>query len=229
MIGHCLQRARLASKVQEVYLATCDQEIADYGRSIGVRVIMTSDSHRRASTRTAEALATIQKLDPLNPIETVLMIQGDEPLITPDSMSEVIEAFSDPTLSIVNLLSRIVDVETFRDKNNVKTVIDSRGRVLYFSREPIPCDWTQEVAHRPLLQTGVIGFRVQALAEFNAMPETSLEVIESIDMNRVLESAGVVNAVILERPTLGVDTRDELARAEALLREDAVTYRYIAR
>jgi len=228
LVGHCLERAKLVPEIQEVYLATCDEEIASYGSSIGFTAIMTSASHRRAATRTAEALATIQQLEPARPVEIVLMIQGDEPLIPPGSVSQLIRAFDDPSVSIVNLLSRIEDEAVFRDKNNVKAVISNRGHVLYFSREPIPCAWTNEFIQDPLLQTGVIGFRPETLAEFNSMPETSLEVIESVDMNRVLESGGLVTAVVIDHPTLGVDTAAELTVAESLLANDEHVKRYMA-
>jgi len=79
-----------------------------------------------------------------------------------------------------------------------------------------------------LLQTGVIGFRPETLAEFNSMPETSLEVIESVDMMRVLESGGLVTAVVIDHPTLGVDTAAELTVAESLLANDEHVKRYMA-
>jgi 3-deoxy-manno-octulosonate cytidylyltransferase (CMP-KDO synthetase) len=228
LIGHCVHRAKLVSELDAVFIATCDREIADYGRSIGCEVVMTSLSHRRASTRTAEALEKIEKGNLTDrPIDVVVMIQGDEPMIAPDAISRLVGIFGDKKVRVANLLSRIQDEATFFDKNNVKAVISETGRIIYFSREPIPCAWTKEVRQKPLLQTGVIGFRREALHNFNSTPETFLETVESIDMNRLLESDEIIKSVVVESTTLGVDTPQELHKAAELLSQDDLLHTYI--
>src|SRR5579863_7607709 len=157
MVGHCYFRTQLCRELLETYVATCDIEIADYVRSIGGKVIMTSNTHTRASTRTAEAMLTIES--ELGAIDCVVMVQGDEPLITPDIISETLRHFADPTVEIVNIMSRIRTADEFNDKNNVKVVVNHAMDALYMSREPIPSAWKGGGGLSMYMQVGVIGFR----------------------------------------------------------------------
>ena len=117
--------------------------------------------------------------------------------------------------------------EAFEDKNNVKIVVDQNSDALYFSREPIPSPW-KGWDHMPCyMQTGIIAFRRDALMNFNAMEETLLEQIESVDMNRVLETGSSIRMVPTDVVTIGVDTREELKAAEELLVNDPVMKNYL--
>jgi 3-deoxy-manno-octulosonate cytidylyltransferase (CMP-KDO synthetase) len=224
MIGHCYHRTRLA--LGSAYVATCDDAIADYVRQIGGRAVLTADSHRRATTRTAEAVHHIEQ-DSGERAEIVVMVQGDEPLVRPEAIASVLPPFADPTVDVVNLMSPIWTYEEFADRNNVKVVVDRHGDALYFSREPIPSSW-QGVAGLPMfMQTGVIAFRRAALVGFNAAEETPLERIEGVDMNRVLETGGRVRMVLGAARTVGVDTAEELAFAETLLASDPAVDAYL--
>ena len=227
MVGHCYHRSRLAPGVAAAYVATCDEEIAAYIRSIGGQAIMTSNTHRRAATRTAEAVEHIEAAGLKT--EIVVMVQGDEPLILPETIGETLKHFGDPAVEIVNIMSRIRTLEQFIDKNNVKVVVDHRGDALYFSREPIPSPW-KGIDQVPMyLQTGIIAFRRDVLLRFNRMPETRLEQIESVDMNRVLESGGRIRMVATEAVTFGVDTPNELKEAERLMAQDPTLAQYVQR
>lgn len=219
MVGHCYHRTRLAPGISRAYVATCDQEIADYVRSIGGEAIMTSTSHTRATTRTAEAVEHIEATTG-EAVDVVVMVQGDEPLILPDTIGETLRHFSDPATEIVNIMSRLRTLEAFNDKNNVKVVVDRDCNALYFSREPIPSPWKGWEQLPRYMQTGIIAFRRDVLSRFNAMSETPLEQFESVDMNRVLETGGKIRMVLTESATIGVDTPEELADAENLLRLD---------
>jgi 3-deoxy-manno-octulosonate cytidylyltransferase (CMP-KDO synthetase) len=226
MVGHCYHRTRLAPGIQCSYVATCDEAIADYIRSIGGEVVMTSVEHTRATTRTAEALEIIEQ-ERGDRMDVVVMVQGDEPLIAPDTIGETIDSFADRSVSIVNVMSRLRTLEAFEDPNNVKVVVDQNNDAIYFSREPIPSPW-RGWKHLPrYMQTGIIAFRRDALISFNAMEETELERIESVDMNRVLENGGKIRMVLTEAFTIGVDTLDELKEAEKRLREDPVIDQYL--
>ena len=226
MVGHCHHRSRLAQGVNETYVATCDNEIADYILSIGGKPIMTSSSHTRATTRTAEAMEHIEK-ETGEQVDIVVMIQGDEPLIRPDTIADTLEHFNDPDVDIVNIMSRLRTYEQFVDKNNVKVVVAKNNDALYFSREPIPSPW-QGIEGVPMyMQTGIIAFRRDVLLRFNSMAETRLEQIESIDMNRVLETGGHIRMVPTDAITIGVDTLQELQDAEELLNEDLVMLQYL--
>lgn len=226
MIGHCYHRTRLAPGLAAAYVATCDDPIAEYARSLGGQVVMTAASHNRATTRTAEALEIVER-ETGEQIDVVVMVQGDEPLISPEVIGETLVHFADPAVDIVNVMSRLRTLEAFVDRNNVKVVVNRHNDALYFSREPIPSPW-KGWEHLPrYMQTGIIAFRRDVLLRFNAMEETPLEQYESVDMNRVLENGGRIRMVLTEALTIGVDTVEELAEAENLLRDDLTVSRYL--
>lgn len=226
MIGHCYHRTRLAPGMDAAYVATCDEIIAEYIRDIGGPVVMTAEKHTRATTRTAEALEIIESKTG-EMIDIVVMVQGDEPLISPETIGETLAHFNDPTVDIVNVMSRIRTLEAFVDKNNVKVVVDRDNNALYFSREPIPSPWRGWEQLPRYMQTGIIAFRRNVLLQFNAMEESILEQAESVDMNRVLENGGRIRMVLTEALTIGVDTPEELVEAEHLLKQDPVVSRYL--
>jgi 3-deoxy-manno-octulosonate cytidylyltransferase (CMP-KDO synthetase) len=228
MVGHCYHRTRLAPGLDAVYVATCDEEIADYVTTIGGTAILTSSAHTRATTRTAEAVDTIERETGAK-VDVVVMVQADEPLIDPDTIAATLPHFSDPSVEIVNVMSRLRTLEAFTDRNNVKVVVNRNNDALYFSREAIPSPW-RGWQHLPrFMQTGIIAFRRGTLARFNAMTEAVLEQAESVDMNRVLETGGRIRMVLTEALTIGVDTPDELVQAEEILRVDPALARYLAR
>jgi 3-deoxy-manno-octulosonate cytidylyltransferase (CMP-KDO synthetase) len=226
MVGHCYHRTRLAPGIGTAYVATCDNEIADYVHGIGGEAIMTSTSHTRATTRTAEAMELIEAASG-EQVDVVVMVQGDEPLILPETIAETLKHFSDPAVEIVNIMSRLRSEAQFVDKNNVKVVVNQNNDAMYFSREPIPSPW-RGVEQVPMyMQTGIIAFRREVLLRFNKMPETRLEQIESVDMNRVLETGGKIRMVLTEAITIGVDTPQELLDAEQLLQGDLTMAQYL--
>lgn len=227
MIGHCYHRTMLALGGASTYVATCDNEIADYIYSIGGQVVMTSNSHTRATTRTAEALENIEK-DAKEKVDIVVMVQGDEPLITPEAIGAIIPHFNDASVEIVNIMSRLLTYEQFVDRNNVKVVVNNKSNALYFSREPIPSPWRGIENLSMYMQTGIIAFRQLALLKFNSMNETSLEQVESIDMNRVLESGGAIKMMPIDALTLGVDTAEELKYSEELMKNDLTLRKYLS-
>lgn len=226
MIGHCYHRTRLAPGIAAAYVATCDQEIADYVASIGGVAVMTSTSHTRATTRTAEAMEAIEAATG-DRVDVVVMVQGDEPLILPETIGQTLAHFADPAVEIVNIMSRLRTYEQFVDKNNVKVVVNHSSDALYFSREPIPSPW-RGVEDVPMyMQTGIIAFRRDVLLRFNHMEETRLERVESVDMNRVLETGGRIRMVLTEAITIGVDTPQELKDAELLMKDDLTLSQYL--
>lgn len=225
MIGHCYFRTCMVPGLEETYVATCDQEIADYIFSIGGKVVMTSPTHNRASDRTAEAMAKIEA-ETGGAVDVVIMVQGDEPLILPETIAETLSYFDNPKVEIVNIMSRLRTREQFEDRNNVKVVVSQRMDALYFSREPIPSPW-KGIEHVPMyMQVGVIAFRRNELLRFNSMPETPLEKIESVDMNRVLETGGRIRMVLTEAITIGVDTPQEADEVARLMLNDPLFAKY---
>jgi 3-deoxy-manno-octulosonate cytidylyltransferase (CMP-KDO synthetase) len=221
MVEHCLRRTELAGCFDAVYVATCDEEIREYVEGLGGNVVMTSTRHTRATTRSAEAVENVQNSNG-EFYDIVVMVQGDEALILPETIAQTVPHFEDPAVSIVNIMSRLQTEAQFRDSNNVKVVVNQSGNALYFSREPIPSPWKGIDGVPMYMQTGIIAFRNATLKAFNAMPETDLEQIESVDMNRVLETGGSIRMVMTDAITIGVDTPEELAEAERMMKDDPV-------
>jgi len=226
MIGHCYHRTRIALGLDNVYVATCNEEIAGYVNSIGGSSVMTETTHTRATTRTAEAMKKIEVANEER-VDVVVMVQGDEPLISPKTIEETLVHFKDPSVEIVNIMSRLHTYEQFIDKNNVKVVVNQKNDALYFSREPVPSPW-KGIEDIPMyMQTGIIAFRRDVLLRFNQMSESSLEQIESVDMNRVLEAGGRIRMVLTELTTIGVDTPQELADVDELMKSDSTINDYL--
>lgn len=226
MIGHCWHRTRMTPGLEETYVATCDREIFDYVESLGGKAIMTSDKHNRATDRTGEALFAAEK-DLGHQVDVVIMMQGDEPLITPEAIASLLPAFDDPEVEISNLMGIFRTTDAFLNKNNVKVVTNNKGDALYFSREPIPCTWKNIPGLPMRQQLGIMAFRRAALIRFNQSPETILEQCESVDMNRVLEYGGRIRMVPTELQTIGVDTPADLEAAEARMADDILHHQYV--
>ena len=171
MIGHCLLRTQLCTELTDTYVATCDNEIYEYVHSVGGKAIMTSDSHDRASDRTAEAMTFIENENG-EKVDIVVMVQGDEPMIQPSMIEESLAPFHDSSVQVVNLMSKIDSVKEFEDPNEVKVVVDKNLNAMYFSREPIPSR-KKGVEDVPMLkQVCIIPFRRDYLLKFNSMDET---------------------------------------------------------
>ena len=227
MIQHVVQRATMCDLLDAVYVATCDEEIRKVVEEFGGAVLMTSAAHERASDRVAEAAAAIEA-------DIVVMIQGDEPMITPGMIaSAVAPMFQDPSVACVNLARRIVNQKEYLDRNTIKVVMNVHEDALYFSRSPIPAldnasNFSNEASGCPPVfkQVCVIPFRRDFLREFARLPQTPLERAESIDMLRVVEHGGRVRLVVTEVDTHAVDTAEDLRLVEALMMEDPLILKY---
>ena len=130
MLAHCYHRTRLAIGANSTYIATCDPEIVNYIDNIGGTAVMTSANHTRATTRTAEALEHIEGTLGEH-ADVVIMIQGDEPLISPSAINQTLTHFKDPDINIVNIMARIKNSEQCIDKNNVKVVASIRNQLFF--------------------------------------------------------------------------------------------------
>ena len=227
MIEHVYERVVKCDLLTKTVVATCDQEILDHIESIGGEAIMTGNHHERASDRCAEALGYIEKQDRIE-YDIIVMVQGDEPMTHPDMIAEaVIPMLNDPKILVSNLLGDIETAEEFEDRNCIKVVCDQQSNAIYFSREPIPSPWKGWIELPRYMQTGIIAFRRDTLIEFNAMKETQLEQIESVDMNRVLEAGGKIRMVLTEAITIGVDVLEELLEVEKILIGDEIVKGYL--
>ncbi len=227
MVGHVLLRSKLSNMLKEVYVATCDQEIVEYVKSIGGKAIMTADTHERASDRTAEALLKIEN-ETGEKVDIVVMIQGDEPMLTPEMISASVEPLmQDPALNITNLMATMKTREEHEDPAEVKVVVDKQNYALYFSREPIPSR-KKGVENVPMLkQVCIIPFRRDFLLAYNEMEQTPLEIIESVDMNRLLENGIKIKMVMREEETYSVDTKEDLERVNNAMKNDPLLEKYL--
>ena len=226
MVGHCWFRSKMSPALDEVYIATCDEAVRKYAESVGAPCIMTKDTHERASDRAAEAMLKIEAQTG-NKSDVVVMIQGDEPMLLPGMMDLALGPLrEDPSLQISNLMAEMDTAEEFEDPNEVKVVVNLKGDALYFSREPIPSRKKGAKKVPMLKQVCIIPFRRYYLLKFNAMPQTPLEIIESVDMMRILESGGRVRMVMSSARTLSVDTPADLARVVEAMRGDTLMLTY---
>ncbi len=227
MIGHVYFRSKMSNLLNEVYVATCDKEIVDYISSIGGKAIMTADTHERASDRSAEALSIIEK-ETGNKVDIVVMIQGDEPMITPEMVNAAIHPLlNEVDLNITNLMGNISSIEEHEDPAEVKVVVDKFLNAIYFSREPIPSRKKGASIVPMYKQVCVIPFRRNFLIEYNRLNQTPLEIIESIDMNRLIENGIKIRMVKREEVTFSVDTIDDLEKVRKFMKEDKLTQSYI--
>ena len=227
MVGHVYFRSKMSVLLDDVYVATCNKEIQDYILSVGGKVIMTSDKHKRASDRVAEALIKIEKkID--EKIDIIVLIQGDEPMIYPEMIDEAVQPLlEDVNIVVSNLMAPIKTSEEHKDPNEVKVVVDKQNFALYFSREPIPSD--KKGANKDCMykQVCIIPFTREFLIKFNELEPTPLEVIESVDMLRIIEYGYKVRMVPTKYDTYSVDTTDDLKRVETLMKNDELVKKYI--
>ena len=185
---------------------------------------MTADTHERCTDRTEEAIANLDLA--LDDEDFVLMVQGDEVLVSPRMLGELVEVYERERPQAVNLVSRLYRREDQEDPNTVKVVAAPDRRALYFSRAPIPS--RARAPDTPVYQqTGIIGFSAAFLRRFSELAPTPLEIIESVDMMRVIEHGLEIQLVQTETETVGVDTPEDLARAETILSSDEFTSRYL--
>jgi len=226
MVGHVALRTALSKKLLAVYVATCDQAIMDYCKSAGIDCVMTADTHDRCTTRTAEAMLKIEKALG-HRADIVVMVQGDEPMTTPAMINAAIAPLlEDPGVNVVNLMAELRTIQEFEDPNEVKVVVDRNHDALYFSREPIPSR-KKGVESPPMnKQVCIIPFRRDYLLAFNDMVETPLEIIESVDMMRILEHGGNVRMAPFQADTLAVDTPADLERVREMMADDPLRVQY---
>lgn len=215
LVEHVRRRALLAQGVDLVVVATCDEPIKAAVEAHGGIAVMTKDTHARCTDRVEEAMQQL-------PGEIVAMVQGDEPLLIPEAISQVVQPLIDDAgLDVVNLLSPLESPDDHANPNIVKAVCDRRGNVMYLTRASVPY-FRQTGAVPVFRQTGIMAFRGGFLSRFSALPETALEKAESVDMLRVLEHGIRIGGVVVGYTTLGVDRPGDVALVESVLRKDPV-------
>ncbi len=226
MIGHVYHRTKRCKTLRQVYVATCDKEIADYIESTHGKAVMTAETHERASDRTAEAMLKIER-EINKRIDIVVMVQGDEPMLHPEMIDNSVKPMlEDESIKTVNLMSTLQSKEEQEDPNEIKVVVDLNSFALYFSREPIPSRKKRAEEFPMYKQVCIIPFRRDFLITFNELAPTPLEIIESVDMLRILENGFKVKMVFSEYETYSVDTVEDLRKVENLMINDPLIKLY---
>jgi len=222
MIEHVHARAR-ASGAAEVIVATDDRRIADACARFGADVELTDPAHASGTDRLAE----VARLRRFADADVLVNVQGDEPLLAPQNISEVAALLAaDPVAAVATLATPVGDLAEYLDPNVVKVVRDGAGRALYFSRAPIP--WQRDAAAAgaedgrryagALRHVGLYAYRAAALQRLAALPPSPLERAERLEQLRALENGlAIAVGIAAARPGPGVDTEADLARVAALL------------
>jgi len=215
MIEHVRRRVLLHQDVDSAIVATCDKEIFDIVESYGGQSIMTGSNHFCCNDRVSEAAIDIDA-------DIIVNVQGDEPLFNPEMISLLVKPMMDSRQIIcTNLMSRIETEQEFCSTNEVKVVCDLNSDALYMSREPIPsARKTSLSSFDRFKQLGVYAFRKPILEKFLSWGPSPLEIIETIDMIRLLEHGYKVRMVDSPFKTIGVDTPEDLEVAIELLNKD---------
>jgi 3-deoxy-manno-octulosonate cytidylyltransferase (CMP-KDO synthetase) len=221
MLEHVYKRVALSKTLSTTYIATCDEDIRLAAENFGAHVIMTSDSHERASDRVAEAIAGIDA-------DLIVMVQGDEPMTHPDMIDAAVAPFhNDLQLGCVNLVRKIDNAADFQDTNTIKVVMNQLGDAIYMSRQPIPTlaksGFAQTAAYK---QVCIIPFRRAMLHKYMHLSATPLEQLESVDMMRLIEHGYRVKMIHTTFDTQAVDTEADLLRVAKLMEADPLLAAY---
>ena len=217
MIGFIYNNIKNSKVIKDSYVATCDEEICNYIKSINGNYVMTSKKHERASERCSEALIKIEKKLKIK-FDIVTMLQGDEPLISLKMIEKgIVPLINDKNVNVTNLISKIYTKDEFIDKNCIKVVFDKNLNALMFSRNPIPSKNYKK--YYGFKQVCSISFRRNFLIKYLRMKETTLEKLESIDMLRVLENGFPVKLVEIKGKIQSVDTKKDLIKVNKILQK----------
>ncbi len=212
---------RVEGTLDEVCVATDDARIAEAVRAFGGRAVMTSDRHRSGTDRCYEAFQTLG-----GNYDVVVNIQGDEPFIHPEQIETLKACFADEGTQIATLVKPFKADDDFErtlfNPNSPKVVVNKRGEAMYFSRSIIPYvrgkEYTEWLSsHVFYKHIGLYAYRAEVLREITRLPQSPLELAESLEQLRWLENGYRIKVGVTERETIGIDTPEDMARALAFL------------
>lgn len=220
MIERVWRQARKA--LDEVYVATDDERIRQAVEAFGGNVVMTGEHHKSGTDRCYEAYLNIH-----SNADVIINIQGDEPFVHEEQICELMRCFDDPATQIATLV-RPFDAtkgyEALVDCTKPKVVIDNQHRALYFSRSVIPFvrnaspeEWATTTPF--YMHVGMYAYKAETLAEITRLPQSQLELAESLEQLRWLQNGYVIKTGITDREAIGIDTKDDLEKAIAYLNE----------
>ena len=208
-----------ASKVLDaVYVATDDERIYNKVEEFGGKAVMTSTKHHSGTDRIEEAL---QKVG--DDFDVVVNIQGDEPFIQKSQIETLCKCFDDKATQIATLGKPFESIEAVENPNSPKIVLDNNNYAMYFSRSIIPfirgvekCDWLKK--HTFLKHLGIYAYRTNVLNEITKLPQSELELAESLEQLRWLQKGYKIKVGLTNAETVGIDTPEDLRRAEDFIR-----------
>lgn len=207
--------------LDDVVVATDDERIRQAVLAFGGKVVMTSPNHKSGTDRVQEAFTLVGA-----GYDVVVNIQGDEPFIQAQQLEALRQCFTDPSVDIATLVKpfRPEDgLAALENANSPKVVVNKRMEALYFSRSIIPFtrgkekeEWLSD--HTYYKHIGLYAYRANVLGEITALPQSSLELAESLEQLRWLENGYKIKVGISDIETIGIDTPEDLERAEAFLK-----------
>lgn len=213
---------QVSGVMDDAYVATDDERIEAAVKAFGGKVVMTSVHHKSGTDRCYEAMTRIG-----GQFDVVVNIQGDEPFIQPSQLHSIQACFQDPATQIATLVKPFTPqdgLQALQNPNSPKVVLDKNRNALYFSRSVIPylrgvdsAEWLSR--HTYYKHIGLYAYRTEVLKEITALPQSSLELAESLEQLRWLENGYVIKAGITEVETIGIDTPQDLQRAEEFLKQ----------
>jgi 3-deoxy-manno-octulosonate cytidylyltransferase (CMP-KDO synthetase) len=216
MIEHVYRRAVAASLVHAVIVATDDERIAAAVRSFGGAALMTRPDHVSGTDRIAEVVAAL-------PCRAVVNLQGDEPLIEPDTINAAVAPLlDDPSVEMSTVSRPFVSADEFRSPHVVKVVTNLAGEALYFSRAPIPATapaaaFANSVPPVARAHVGLYVYRRDTLLKLAALPAAPLELEERLEQLRALANGIRIRVVETRHVAAGVDTPDDLERVRQMM------------
>jgi 3-deoxy-manno-octulosonate cytidylyltransferase (CMP-KDO synthetase) len=216
LIQHVWDRCHEARTLAETIIATDDMRIAEAAFSFGAQVALTSPRHQSGTDRVAEVAAKLRG------VGHIINVQGDEPALDPRLIDRLARALQgNPKLEMVTAASTFEVQSDALNPNNVKVVTALDGRALYFSRSliPFPRSGSQPSTRNPelLWHIGIYGYRRDFLAQFVRWKPTPLECTEKLEQLRALEHGAAIQVVRTRHRALGVDTPEDVPRAEEAL------------
>ncbi len=215
MVQRVYEQAEATAEVERVVVATDDKRIVRNVESFGGNVMLTGSSHANGTSRCLEVVEKLEKQG--HYFDVVMNIQGDEPLIQPDQISQLIALFSNETTDIATLAHRIREVEELMNPNAVKVVTGTQQQALYFSRQAIPFVRGENPENRLgkidfYKHLGIYAYRTSVLKKIVLLPPGKLEQAEKLEQLRWLENGFVIKVGITDYEGVGVDTPEDLAK-----------------
>lgn len=209
---------KVAAVLEAAYVATDDERLYDVVKSFGGQVVMTRTDHKSGTDRIEEAIEKIG-----GEWDVVVNVQGDEPFVAKSQLDTICHCFDDPTTQIATLGKPFESMEAVQNPNSPKIVVDNMGFAMYFSRSVIPYVRGKEMSswltHYPFLKhLGIYAYRKDVLRQVTQLPQSSLELAESLEQLRWLQNGFKIKVGTTDVETVGIDTPQDLERAEEFLK-----------